>query len=69
MDETWRRFLASLPVGRAVVKLGYAFERGAMEPAYMHPFLLESPEPADDEIAQRLGAITLAAADTEENHP
>ncbi len=32
VDETWRRFLASLPVARSVVKLGYSFERAEPEP-------------------------------------
>ena len=59
VDETWRRFLASLPVGRSVVKLGYAFERGEMEPAYVNPWQLDVPEPVDRDIAERLGAIEL----------
>ena len=59
VDETWRRFLASLPVARSVVKLGYAFERGDMEPACVQPLLLDVPEPTDDEIAARLGAVDL----------
>lgn len=60
VDETWRRFLASLPVGRCVAKLGYAFDRSAVEPAYIQPLLLDAPEPTDAEIEARLGAVRLA---------
>ncbi len=59
VDETWRRFLASMPVGRSVVKLGYAFDRGEMEPTYIQPLMLDVPEPTDAEIAARLGAVVL----------
>ena len=66
VDETWRRFLASLPVGRSVVKLGYAFERGEMEPAYVNPWQLDVPEPVDRDIAARLGAIELNSPSRED---
>lgn len=68
VDETWRRFLASMPVGRSVVKLGYAFERGEVEPTYIQPLLLDVPEPSDADIEARLGRVNLAAetAATEE---
>ena len=58
-DEGWRRFLASLPVARAVAKLGYSFDRGEMEPVYIQPKLLQIDEPNDADIEARLGAITL----------
>jgi hypothetical protein len=50
VDETWRRFLASLPVARSVAKLGYSFERSEVEPCYLQPLLLDVPEPSDGEI-------------------
>ena len=59
VDETWRRFLASMPVGRSVVKLGYSFDRGEVEPTYVRPLMLEFPEPTDADIAARLGAVVL----------
>ena len=62
VDETWRRFMASIPVARAVVKLGYAFDRAELEPVYVRPLLLDVPEPADEEIANRLGRITLGTS-------
>ncbi len=54
-DEVWRRFLASLPVARAVVKLGYAFDRALLEPVYVQPLLVRAREPDDGEIEERLG--------------
>jgi len=51
----WRRFLASLPVARSVVKLGYAFERAQLEPVYVQPLLVRAREPSDEEIEERLG--------------
>ena len=59
MDEPWRRFLASLPVARMVVKLGYQADRARLEPTYIEPLLLEAPEPSDEEIVAALGAIAL----------
>ncbi|MEZ4633717.1 MAG: hypothetical protein R2856_01845 [Caldilineaceae bacterium] len=50
VDETWRRFLASLPVARSVAKLGYSFERAELEPTYVQPLMLDAPEPTDGEV-------------------
>ena len=50
VDESWRRFLASLPVARTVAKLGYAFDRAQVEPCYIQPLLLNAQEPSDGEI-------------------
>ena len=58
-DEGWRRFMASIPVARAVAKLGYNFDRGKVEPVYIQPKLLNIDEPNDADIEARLGAITL----------
>jgi len=58
VDEGWRRFLASLPVARSVVKLGYSFDRAEVEPCYIQPLLLELAEPSDTEIEERLGERT-----------
>jgi len=59
VDEPWRRFLASLPVARMVVKLGYQTDRARLEPCYIQPLLLNAREPSDDEIAAVLGALAL----------
>ena len=59
VDETWRRFIGSIPVARAVVKLGYSFDRALVEPVYVQPLLMDATEPTDEEIAARLGEIRL----------
>ena len=59
VDEPWRRFLASLPVARAVVKLGYRPTAPGWSRCYIQPLLLEAPEPSDEEIVAALGAIAL----------
>ena len=56
-DEVWRRFLASLPVARSVVKLGYAFDRALLEPVYVQPLIVRAREPDDEEIVERLGRV------------
>ncbi len=66
VDETWRRFLASLPIARSVVKLGYAFERADMEPTCVQPQMLDVPEPTDAEIQARLGTVNLNLDPTEQ---
>ena len=57
VDEAWRRFIGSIPVARAVVKLGYSFDRARVEPVYVQPLLLDATEPTDEEIAAQLGEI------------
>jgi hypothetical protein len=57
VDETWRRFLASLPVARSVAKLGYSFDRAELEPTYIQPLLLNVPEPTDGEIQRTVGLV------------
>ncbi len=57
VDERWRRFLASLPIKRGVVRLGYTEDRAHMEPVYIEPLALQLPEPGTDEIVARLGRI------------
>jgi hypothetical protein len=59
VDEPWRRFLASLPVARAVVKLGYSTDRARLEPCYIQPLLLNAREPSDAEVAAVLGEIAF----------
>ena len=59
VDEPWRRFLASIPVARAVVKLGYQADRARLEPVYVQPLLLNVREPSDEDIEAVLGRIVL----------
>lgn len=59
VDEPWRRFLASMPVARAVVKLGYSTDRSQVEPCYIQPLMLDVPVPSREEIVARLGEIVV----------
>lgn len=54
VDEGWRRFLASLPIARAVAKFGYSFDRAELEPCYIEPLRLNVKEPSDEEIFERM---------------
>lgn len=56
-DEDWRRFLARLPIAQAVVKLGYSFDMGDVEPVLVRPAMLDCIEPTDEEIGQQLGVL------------
>ncbi|MDR7574328.1 MAG: serine-rich protein [Armatimonadota bacterium] len=56
-DEEWRRLLARLPVGTALVRLGYAPEMRELEPMLVRPLMLSVPEPTDEEIRARLGGM------------
>jgi hypothetical protein len=59
VDEPWRRFLASIPVARAVVKLGYTRDRAQVEPVYIQPLILDVPAPSREEIVAQLGEIVV----------
>ena len=59
VDEPWRRYLATLPIGRAVCRLGYTSERAEMEPMYIQPVLVQVEEPTDAQIEAVLGRISL----------
>ena len=51
--------LATLPIGRAVCRLGYTSERAEMEPMYIQPVLVQVEEPTDAQIEAVLGRISL----------
>jgi hypothetical protein len=51
-DEDWRRFLARLPIGWSVVKLGYTRDMSALEPVLIEPLMLVVPEPSDAALAE-----------------
>ena len=55
----WRRFLASLPVARSVVKLGYAFDRAQLEPVYLQPWLVPAYSQMTNRSANALAEIHL----------
>jgi hypothetical protein len=57
VDEAWRRFIARLPIGQSVARLGYSFEMAEQEPILFRPLMLAVPEPSDDEIREALGSL------------
>jgi hypothetical protein len=59
VDEPWRRFLATLPIGRCIVRLGYTAQRAEMEPVYVQPVMLAAQEPTDADLECMLGRISL----------
>lgn len=59
VDEPWRRFLADEQIGMAIGRFPYAFSREMQLPFLFRPLMLDVPEPTDEEIAQKLGRITL----------
>jgi hypothetical protein len=59
VDEPWRRFLADLQIGMFLGRFPYAHEREMQQPFLFRPLAVAAPEPSDDEIAERLGRITI----------
>ena len=57
VDENWRRFIARLPIGQSVARLGSSFEMSEQEPILFRPLMLEVPEPSDEEIRIELGSL------------
>ncbi|GIV65208.1 MAG: hypothetical protein KatS3mg046_468 [Bellilinea sp.] len=59
VDEPWRRFLADEHIGMVIGRFPYAHSREQQLPVLFRPLILDVPEPTDEEIAQKLGRITL----------
>lgn len=59
VDEPWRRFLADLQIGMFLGRFPYAFQRELQQPFLFRPLAVVAPEPTDEEIAMKLGRITL----------
>jgi len=59
VDEPWRRFLADLQIGMFLGRFPYAFQREMQQPFLFRPLAVVAPEPTDEEIAMKLGRITL----------
>ncbi len=59
VDEPWRRFLADLQIGMFLGRFPYAHSRELQQPFLFRPLAVVAPEPTDEEIAQKLGRITL----------
>jgi hypothetical protein len=45
-DEHWRRYLGRVPVGEAVLRLGYSMDIAEQEPMRVRPLMLDVPEPS-----------------------
>ncbi len=56
VDEPWRRFMARLPIGQAVARLGYSFDMAEQEPILFRPLMLHVKEPDDKDIVAALEA-------------
>jgi hypothetical protein len=59
VDEPWRRFLADLQIGMFLGRFPYAHSREMQQPFLFRPLAVVAPEPTDEEIAVKLGRITL----------
>ena len=59
VDEPWRRFLSDEGIGMQICRLPYSFEREEMRPFLFRPLMLNTMEPNDTEIENRLGRISL----------
>lgn len=58
-DEEWRRFMDDIPVGMAIGRFPYTTQREMQRPFLFRPLMLDVPEPADQNIEERLGRISL----------
>jgi hypothetical protein len=60
-DEMYRRWLARLPYGQMVVKMGYADDQRQLEPMKIRPAMLSLPVPSDEVLASLLGNQAMRA--------
>ena len=56
VNTEYKRYLARIPLGMAIVKLGYQAEVTQLEPILVSPLRVPGEEPSDREILTRLGA-------------
>jgi DNA helicase HerA-like ATPase len=58
-DEDYKRYISRMPVGYAIMKLGYSMDPSQTAPMLVRPIMLNIKEPTDAEIwaaAQALAA-------------
>ena len=55
VNTEYKRYLARIPRGYAIAKLGYSEDVADIEPLLVHPLMVPGSEPSDEEIHQRLG--------------
>jgi hypothetical protein len=56
VNTEYKRYLARIPLGMAIVKLGYQAEVTRLEPVLVSPLRVAGEEPSDQEILERLGS-------------
>ena len=56
VNTEYKRYLARVPKGLAVCKLGYSEDVTELEPMLVRPLMVPGSEPSDQEILERLGA-------------
>lgn len=56
VNTEYKRYLARIPKGLAIGKLGYSEDVAELEPMLVHPLMVPGSEPSDQEILERLGA-------------
>ena len=61
MNAEYDRFLARMPIGMAIAKLGYTSEMIQTEPYLVQPLMLDVHEPDDREIDQYFHRLGLVA--------
>jgi hypothetical protein len=55
VNTEYKRYLARIPKGLAIGKLGYSEDVADLEPMLVHPLMVPGSEPSDQEILERLG--------------
>ncbi|MBN1977202.1 MAG: serine-rich protein [Anaerolineae bacterium] len=60
-DEAYRRWLARLPYGQMVVKMGYAGDQRQLEPMKIRPAMLSLPVPSDEVLETLLNGQAVRA--------
>lgn len=56
VNTEYKRYLARIPKGLSIGKLGYSEDVAELEPMLVHPLMVPGSEPSDQEILERLGA-------------
>ena len=56
VNTEYKRYLARIPKGLSISKLGYSEDVTELEPMLVHPLMVPGSEPSDQEILERLGA-------------
>jgi DNA helicase HerA-like ATPase len=55
VNTEYKRYLARIPKGYAIAKLGYSEDVADIEPMLVHPLMVPGSEPSEEEIHERLG--------------